>query len=440
MLNKGNFFNVNNYIGLSIILLFPILFILGPASLELFTILLIILFLTNLWLKKERIFYDNELIIIFLILCLYFILISIFAVDKYLSFSRALFYFRYGLLSLAVSYFLFKNLKYFNLIRLTYFIIFLFVLLDTLYQFFNYEDIFGFKHSASGRLSGPFGSYDTESAEFIVGGYLLKFYVLLTSLYFSIFKFKNLKKILFFYFISILTLFTILLTTERISTIFMIFYLIIFLFFIFKFLNKIEIKKNFLILVFLILFLFSSIFISQNLFSFNTPTTIKKNDFIQNNIGRTIDEINNFRNTSYGIYFLTGFEMFKNSPLIGHGLKNYRVECKNKIYSNIVSKQTENRCNTHPHNIHVEVLSETGLLGYLILLYLFTKIIDLKKIFLSKKIDMSAPLCIYFLIYFVPFMTMNSFFSNYSAIFFWYILGFYIFSKNSNKNFYHKKL
>ena len=60
--------------------------------------------------------------------------------------------------------------------------------------------------------------------------------------------------------------------------------------------------------------------------------------------------------------------------LIGNGLKSIRINCKKK------DKHKWEMCLAHPHNFHLEVLNDTGLLGYLFitLFVIFTFLSSLK--------------------------------------------------------------
>jgi O-antigen ligase len=104
-----------------------------------------------------------------------------------------------------------------------------------------------------------------------------------------------------------------------------------------------------------------------------------------------------------------------------------------------------NGCNTHPHNINLEFLSELGLIGYFFLLsffiYIFFKIINLlikiyknssKKILRTKKEYYFY--CLFILIglfnSLFPFFPSGSFFNNWLSVIFYLNLGFFI---NSNE-------
>ena len=66
-----------------------------------------------------------------------------------------------------------------------------------------------------------------------------------------------------------------------------------------------------------------------------------------------------------------GYSVFKNYPFFGVGNKNYRVETCRKP-QNIDQAKFEYVCSTHPHQIYIELLSEHGLVGFILILFLVT--------------------------------------------------------------------
>jgi len=51
--------------------------------------------------------------------------------------------------------------------------------------------------------------------------------------------------------------------------------------------------------------------------------------------------------------------MFKDKPILGHGPKLFRIVCKDYKYN-----KTEDVFSTHPHIFYLQLLAETGLLGF----------------------------------------------------------------------------
>ena len=55
----------------------------------------------------------------------------------------------------------------------------------------------------------------------------------------------------------------------------------------------------------------------------------------------------------------TAYKMFLDQPVIGVGPKLFRVKCKEKKYQVGIFP-----CSTHPHNFYVQLLAETGIIGF----------------------------------------------------------------------------
>ena len=85
----------------------------------------------------------------------------------------------------------------------------------------------------------------------------------------------------------------------------------------------------------------------------------------------------------------TAYNMFKDQPLFGHGPKMFRVICKDEKYA-IGAKP----CMTHPHNFYIQLLAETGIIGFLFLLsalvyVIITALRQLKSIIFRQKRPLS---------------------------------------------------
>lgn len=95
----------------------------------------------------------------------------------------------------------------------------------------------------------------------------------------------------------------------------------------------------------------------------------------------------------------------------------------------------ENGCNTHPHNFLIQILSETGLVGFIIYifvgLYFMLGVINFlfgKKImkkFYKYKIDFKICLIfISYLVFFFPIFPSGNFFNNWLSMIIYFIMGF----------------
>ena len=106
----------------------------------------------------------------------------------------------------------------------------------------------------------------------------------------------------------------------------------------------------------------------------------------ENNIDDQINNVDSielsFLDTTWGSHYSTAFELFKNKPFFGNGIKSYRDLCGEVDVKSLRKKM---RCSTHPHNLHLELLSEIGIIGYLIFLTLiFIVFFEAIKLIINK--------------------------------------------------------
>tara|TARA_B100000700_G_C14961550_1_gene816733 strand:- start:849 stop:1337 length:489 start_codon:yes stop_codon:yes gene_type:complete len=130
-------------------------------------------------------------------------------------------------------------------------------------------------------------------------------------------------------------------------------------------------------------------------------------------------------------YIKTAINMFKDKPIFGHGPKMFRIICNDQKYAVGLHP-----CNTHPHNFYVQLLAETGFIGFMFLLVLFAYVIycsikQLKTIIYGQKrylSDYQVCLLASILITVWPFSPNGNFFNNWLAICYILPVGFYLHS------------
>lgn len=110
------------------------------------------------------------------------------------------------------------------------------------------------------------------------------------------------------------------------------------------------------------------------------------------------------------------------------------MKVKKKIYENTEYKKTNWRQATHPHQIHLELLSETGLLGYLsfLTLIIYSLFFSMKN-YLKKKNLYQLSTIIFLITSLIPVIPSGSLFSTFYGGIFWFNFGLMI-SLNSYFN------
>jgi hypothetical protein len=62
-------------------------------------------------------------------------------------------------------------------------------------------------------------------------------------------------------------------------------------------------------------------------------------------------------------HYITAYKMYLDNKMLGVGVKNFRKFCGDEKYEVSISS-----CAPHPHNTYIQILSETGIIGFLFLL------------------------------------------------------------------------
>ncbi len=257
--------------------------------------------------------------------------------------------------------------------------------------------------------------------EIVVGSLILCFGFTITTYYLS--QNLKIKNNIIFNFLLLLIPVTILITGERSNFIRS---LIIFSF-IMIFINQQKLifkKKNFIILT-LISFL-SIIYLNPNIYN-------KQTEFFKRviNINKTEHELSErsnffyrFQNIKYFVHYDVSLKIFKEYPLFGVANKNFRHECHNKKYFDEKIKLSNLRCNTHPHQIHFELLSEHGIIGYVFFfIMMFTGLKKIYHNYIATKNIFYLSSLLYLIIFLIPALPSGSFFSTFNGTLFWIIFS-----------------
>ena len=329
---------------------------------------------------------------------------------------KSILFFRYFILYLVLRILIEKNI-----IDLKFFFIFsslavMFVSLDIILQFFNGEDIFGFVPQGR-KYAGPFGD------ELIAGGFIQRFSLFILFLI-PIFIRNNLPLKLERYLIAsifIILSFSIIVSGNRMPAV--IFLFTISLIILFQKQTRKYFLPFFLIFSLMFLILFKTNENIKNNFSnfygqvFYASELIIKKDFLNNQSPQYLKE------------FATFYDTWLMNKYIGGGIKNFRFYCHHRPNLN---KNTKFVCNMHPHNYYLEILTETGVLGFLIILSVFLSILYLtfvKKYLIKSTLNdnkIIIPFIFLFIAEIFPIKSTGSFFTTGNATYVFLIIGIMI--------------
>jgi O-antigen ligase len=322
--------------------------------------------------------------------------------------ESSLFFFRFGLLAILISWLL-LNYEKFSIIFFSFLMFsFLILFIDGLYTVIFKKNILGYEYDGV-RLASFFKD------EKILGSYISRLYpVLIFLILYNNINYKNILISLLGY----ISLILVVLSGERTA---------IFIFFSFNILSLIfvnNLKKLFFVNFFVsILICIFILIISDPIYERFINTTI--NGFSADD-GKLLIFSENHQN-----HYLTSLMIFFDNPIFGVGPKMFREVCQYSQYL------VYDGCSTHPHNSYMQLLSETGIIGTLPVIIFFLFIVgQLLRFSLQKNNNDTSNISIIYLIIFLnlfPFMPSGNFFNNWLNIVYFIPVGFLIFSIENRK-------
>lgn len=378
---------ISNYF-LAIFSAIPISLIAGPAVSLINIILIDISFIILIIYLRDFSFLKNKNFKYLLILYLYLLFNSFISLDIEMGFNRNFGFIRIIILFLAFNYF-FKD-KFFldKTLKIWLLIISIFTL-DIFIESYFGKNLFGHGGTYGDRIVSFFKD------EPIAGGYLNAFCLILIGYLFTSHGLLHKNKI---FLLSLIFLIAVILTGERSNSIKTLGGLFLFYFIYSEF----SIKKKIISLTLGIILIFGLI---------NSSEYLK---------GRFVDQIKSIKSKSidqdlvkYFKLYRSGFEVFKNYPIFGVGNKNYRIAACKNYHDRSIEEKKYYYCQTHPHQIYSELLSEHGLIGSFIFLYLIYKLVfsKIRHVICEKNYTQIGSL-IYMLLIFLPILPSGAFFSD----------------------------
>ncbi len=462
---------------------FPFFLISGPFLGDLFVIVIFCIFLFFARSFEYKNLINNHLFQ-FLILFYFYININSLRADfPFISLQTSMPYLRLIFFPFIIVFFLNIYLDLKKIIIYSFFIAYSVLLIDSLIQLTYGHNLIGIPLSPTDRVSSFFGS------KLVMGSFVARTLPVILAFTFLLeFEYKKTFQVALLFIAGVL----IFLSNERLASAY---YLIIFIFY---FLLNFK-KKNYLliILLFSIFFIFFS-FLKPSSYQRLIFSTLDQFKQTKNIIFPSYRHELHYV-TAYNIFkdkkiFGHGIKSFrylceseKYAPLV-------KIENDNKVYSQkkgyiffekrnedyyaIIKKNLDkedsedyyykltgvflkyyktngdyvnenelifsnyefaNGCNTHPHNIHIQFLSELGILGYIFLLISFSfLLIMILFIFFKYLRDnklKNKELCLFFsmlglLLSIFPFFPSGNFFNNWLSVIFYFNVASLLFSHN----------
>ena len=398
----------------------PISIVIGQAVSLLNIVIISIFIITKIIILKNYDFTKSQSFILLLIIYLYLLFNTFISLDSGFSFLRNFGFARFILLFLAVNYFFFYFKKQVFFLKVWSLVITI-VLIDSYIEYSFGSNILGYgKDIYANRIVSFFKD------EPVVAGYLNGFFFLILGSFLSINlkKSQNNRMFIICIVLSLLYLTCVIMTGERSNTIKATIGLSIFYF----------LNSNFSIKQRLITFL-SLIIVIVTVVSSSSYLKYRYIERIINPILNSDIRENFLKENIYIKHYNSGYAVFKNHPWFGVGNKNYRIETRNNQFTK------ENYIpDTHPHQIYLELLSEHGIIGTMILLSIIFFLIfsNIKDCIISKNSLQLGAFC-YLVINFLPFLPSGAFFSDLNITLFFINLSIYI-ACNPSSNIFGKKI
>ena len=389
--------------------LLPLLLVFSRSLADITIILISLLFLYHsyknigwYWVKEKWFCFA----LIFTIYCLS--INSAMSIEPTETLAYSLFFIRWPIFAIALSYWVLNDIQSLKKFLVSMTIVLFFIIFDTWWQFIFDHDIFGFEKLSNNRLTGPFTSPH-------VGMWLAKLAMLppLFLILYNKYKLKEQENYLIysFFIISTVLLLSVFITGERMSlllTLASIF--IVFIGFIFA--KLFSFKK---VTILLLISSFAILF-----FALSFPETTQRVFF------SAIEKILNWKSSDYGLVWQSAYDVWMQSPVFGVGLHKYREACENLgIYGSSYLNAIGSGVCFHPHNISLQLLSETGIIGF-ILFYLMVCVLTFSslKTFYTKRLWLSFALVLNIIFTcFLPIASSTSFFANKYAAIIWLLIG-----------------
>tara|TARA_B100000029_G_scaffold51701_3_gene46991 strand:+ start:353 stop:1603 length:1251 start_codon:yes stop_codon:yes gene_type:complete len=410
----------------SLLISLPFALISGPALPDIIIVLIGLIFLIQCFKKRDWSLFKKNYSIIFLIWNLYIILISLSSDNIYLSLESSLFYFRFGIFALAVFNIIDNDEKILKYFFWSLFSALLLVSIDAWLQFFNGKNLIGYTYNNQ-RLNGLFGE------EFVLGSFLSRLFPLFFGLAIHMYyrsKIVVICALLLFLSIDCL----IFVSGERSAFL----YLILSTLVILLLTRRWKIIRLSTFIFSMIILIFVSIY-NPSAKKRMVDQTLNQTNILKDNI---VDMKFNIFSVQHEVIYKSASKIFLDNKFFGIGPKMFREVCQQKEYQFFVDEdRSVNGCQLHPHNSYLQLLTETGVVGFipvfLLLILILKRFVNHSFFIFTKNAnhllsDYQINLYACLLITLFPFVPTGNFFGNWINVIYFLPIGFLLHTYKKN--------
>lgn len=400
----------------ALIALIPLFLITGPFLSDLCVLLVGIIFIINLYIEKNFAFLKNKFFFIFIIFFIYLLFNSVVKYYDFHNLRTSIGYLRFGIFFMGVFYFLEKKPEIIQWLFFVFLFCFSILIIDGFLQYFIKTNFLN-APTMDGRISSLFGS------EYIMGSYLSRVFPIFLGV--TIYLYKDKRN--YIYLISVIFILIevlIFLSGERAAF----FFNTLSAIFVIIMIKDFKLIRLFSLSVSLIIIILIT----------NFDNSAKKRiwDETISQIGFKTEKINLF-SVVHESHYKSAYKMYLDNKIIGIGVRNFRNFCNDDRYN----EENERSCSTHPHNTYVQILAETGLVGFcfilgLFIFFVFKTIYHLKNVIFRRSYyfnNLEICLLASILISIWPLAPTGNFFNNWISIVYYLPIGFFIWSLNKDK-------
>ena len=369
---------------------------------------------------KDKKYIKKNILSLIFIFWIYISLRSIFTTEILFSLKSSLPLIRYLFFIISITYLIENNNNLIKNFSIIFFIFISILFIDATFQFLFKKNLLGYTDTVNNRISSFF------EGRFVLGSYISKIFLLSFILLNIFLPFKRFK--VFYTVITLVSILMILISGDRASLgLYFLSIITILILMDKKYISYYQKVVSFFLILIFSFGLIYSIDNFKNRFFFQTLSDVNKADKVF------------FFSKGHQSHWQTSYKMFLDNKVFGKGPNMFRFYCDKDQFNS-----GKKSCSTHPHNYHIQLLGETGLIGYvlflcLFLILIFTLIKQFYFVYFKKETLLSFNKVILLSLSFSnfwPIITTGNLFSSFTLNLVFFSLGFYFFDE---KNIINKK-